>query len=249
MTPCDFQQLVNEHIRRQRAAHVECCNLPEGDAELTLDETLAVRLYTGPGYQPLNDFLRQLGKLTGAVRAGVAAHAGLTFTATAALLCHAIRKLAAVTSPSELEQPLYRAVRGELPRTFWVEDAQGMIAAVDAGFMSTSKNRETPIHYMSGEANVLWELCPSRESDTAYHRGASVEILSQFPGEEEVLFPPCTMLTVLRGEAGTGDSNRDNLVSSKEPAIASGHAKLGHQQNHAGEPVSYHAIRVRPFFI
>jgi hypothetical protein len=29
-------------------------------AKLTLDEVLSVRLYTGPGFQPLNDFLRQV---------------------------------------------------------------------------------------------------------------------------------------------------------------------------------------------
>lgn len=115
-------------------------------------------------------------------------HPGLTFTATTALLCSAIRKLAAVTSPSELATPLYRAVRGELPRSFWVADKQGMICAVDAGFMSTSRNQETPIHYMSGNANVLWELCPSGESDMAYHRGADVERLSQFTTEQEVLY-------------------------------------------------------------
>jgi hypothetical protein len=43
--------------------------------------------------------------------------------------------------------------------------------------------------------NVLWQLEPKLESDTGYHRGAS--LLSQFAVEEEVLFPPFTMLSVL----------------------------------------------------
>ena len=32
---------------------------------------------------------------------------------------------------------MYRGVRGELPHTFWVQDSQGMVCAVDGGFMST----------------------------------------------------------------------------------------------------------------
>jgi hypothetical protein len=252
-TPEDFMNLANEHVQAQRAAHPQCCGLPAEGALLTLDEVLAVRLYTGPGHQPLNDFLRQLGKLSGVVRDGVATHPGLTFTATTALLCSAIRKLAAVRVPQHSNATglataelcrcsdpsahrgvwaghlAVRARRAAVPRRarraaacllgggrarltscthsprhgvpsphqrvppcpcmcvcgVQVEDAQGMICAVDAGFMSTSKNRETPIHYMGGATNVLWELFPSGESDMAFHRGASVEMLSQFAGEEE----------------------------------------------------------------
>lgn len=245
-TPEDFLRLVNMHVERQRAAHEACRGLPADAALLTLDEVFVVRLYSGPGYQPLNDYLRQLGKLSGVVRTGVATHPGLTFTATAALLCSAIRKLAAVTPPDELEQPLYRAVRGELPRTFWVEDKQGMVCAVDAGFMSTSRNRDTPIHYMGDALNVLWELCPSGESDMAYHRGASIEMLSQYAGEEEVLFPPCSMLVVMKEASRSRHGTKD--MSDIQP----GGAAAGSNERAiagSGEPVDFVAIRVRPFFV
>ena len=101
--------------------------LPEDSAYLTLDEVLAVRLYSGPAFQPINEFLRQVGKLTGEYRAQLARHPRLTFASTVGLLCSAIRKLSAVTTPAEATQPLYRAVRGELPRAFWHEDKQGMM--------------------------------------------------------------------------------------------------------------------------
>lgn len=243
-TPEGFLRLVNGHVERQRAAHPACRGLPADAALLTLEEVLAVRLYSGPGYQPLNDFLRQLGKLSGVVRQGVATHPGLTFTATTALLCSAIRKLAAVTPPEELEQPLFRAVRGELPRTFWVEDKQGMVCAVDAGFMSTSKNRGAPIHYMSGGENVLWELRPSGESDMAFHRGASIEMLSQFAGEEEVLFPPCSMLVVLKGSGDQGAQGSSSGQASASAVRSNEHVETG-----SGEPVAFVAIHVRPFFV
>ena len=50
---------------------------------------------------------------------------------------------------------------------------------------------------MGHEENVLWCLQPQMESDAAYHRGADVSLLSQFSGEQEVVFPPATMFAVL----------------------------------------------------
>ena len=65
--------------------------------------------------------------------------------------------------------------------------------------MCTSRNRQTPIDYMAVKPaeNVLWCLQPQMESDAAYHRGADVSLLSQFSGEQEVVFPPATMFAVL----------------------------------------------------
>lgn len=100
----------------------------------------------------------------------VAHHAGLTFAATVGHLSDAVRKLAAVATPDECRQPLWRGVRGELPRSFWSPDENGKVVAVDMGFMSTSRNRETPIDYMAegdGMKNVLWCLKPQPESDAA----------------------------------------------------------------------------------
>jgi len=43
--------------------------------------------------------------------------------------------------------------------------------------------------------NLLWEL-KCKEQDDCYHNGADISYLSQYPHEEEVLFPPLTMLYV-----------------------------------------------------
>ena len=59
------------------------------------------------------------------------------------------------------------------------------------------QRRETPISYLGEGNNVLWELKPQPQSDVAFHRGADIAMLSQFAAEEEVLFPPCTMLVVI----------------------------------------------------
>lgn len=167
---------------------------------LASGQVLAVRLYSRPTYQPINNFLRQIAHLQGAFRSELAHHAGLSFAATVRHIVCAVRKLAAVATPEESSMPLWRGVRGELPPIFWVPDETGTVCATDMAFLSTSRSRETPIAYMqrgASSANVLWCLHPRSESDTAYHCGADISMLSQYADEHEILFPPCTMLTVI----------------------------------------------------
>jgi hypothetical protein len=60
---------------------------------------------------------------------------------------------------------------------------------------------------MSAESpNTLWQLSPSVESDSGYHYGADISLLSQFSAEKEVLFPPCCLLTVIQ-PAGVDTAN------------------------------------------
>ena len=59
------------------------------------------------------------------------------------------------------------------------------------------------------QAAVLWTLLPDKPSDAAFHCGASLKLLSQFEEEDEVLFPPCTMLDILQYDPaahGGGDA-------------------------------------------
>jgi len=196
--PQEFLRDVNGFIEQRREAGHGVL-ISSAHAYLTLEEVLAVRLYSGPAFQPLNTFLRQIAGLSGIYRREVTQHPSFTFAATVGHLCRAIRKLAAVATPEEAEIPLWRGVRGELARGFWVPDEQGLVCAVDMAFMSTSRHRQTPIDYLQadGEPNVLWALQPTVETDAGFHRGASIESLSQFAGEGEILFPPCTMLRVV----------------------------------------------------
>ena len=79
-----------------------------------------------------------------------------------------------------------RGVRGVLPKTFWVPDEQGIVCAVDMAFMSTSRNKNTPIGYMVGEGadgmpnNVLWALRPKPETLTR-PKAASVIVRRRRP--------------------------------------------------------------------
>ena len=215
-------------------------------AKMTLDELLAVRLYTGPGYEPINDFLRQVEKLSGAFRTRVAKSAAFTFAATVKHLCHAIRKLAAISPPEQATLPLYRGVRGELPATFWMEDEQGMVCAVDGGFMSTSKNKHTPIQYMGTGSNVLWEIIPKAESNTAYHRGAEVGKLSQFAGEDEVLFPPCTLLQV---QQNAKKEREEQAPSSSSQTKLYKDLSVSEEKDDRDPDKCFVSVSVTPFFV
>lgn len=275
-SPEDFRQEVNADIRRRRAeilaaGKADCESgsdprwmlLEAGDAsELTLDEVLAVRMYSGPAFQPINDFLREIGHLSGKYRNLMARHPELTFAATAAHLCSAIRKLADVTRDSSLSGhtsvPLYRAVRGELPPAFWDTDPQGMISAVDNGFMSTSRNEETPIRYMDGEFNVLWQLRSSEPRDDAFHRGADISLLSQFRHEDEILFPPCTMMIVERNAAAqvraTFQSSLAVAVAADAPQRLVERMKnmsslASDEKSDDGSGKAWKRIHVRPCFV
>lgn len=223
LTVEDFCAIVREHISGRRA---DGCGLamPEAAAYLTREEVLAVRLYSGPAYLPINNYLRQIAACTGSHRQALASHPLHTFAATCQHLSSAVRKLSAVATADELSAPLYRGVRGELKRSFWLPDEQGVVCAVDTAFMSCSRARNTPIGYMAEVGpNVLWELQPAPESDAAFHCGADIGLLSQFSSEQEVLFPPCTMLTV-RGAAGSGgvetvEMGRSFIVVTVQPAF------------------------------
>ena len=248
-----FMDAANAFIKQRRAALAQSDGaavlLPEQYAFLGLEEVIAVRMYTGPAFQPINAFLRDVGQLQGVHRMRLAQDPASTFAATTWHLCTAIRKLAAVASPAEASQPLFRGIRGELPRAFWVPDEQGMVCAVDMGFLSTSRNRSTPIEFMGGGKNVLWELRPKPQSDAAFHCGADVKMLSQFAEEDEVLFPPCTMFEVLPCPA---DAVRDEGASppDRRPSLGPDALMKGLQvEERSHDDKTFLAIKVQPSFI
>ena len=125
-------------------------------------------------------------------------------------LVSAIRKLSALNefAEGEEEKLLYRGIGGKegskLPDSFFEPDAQGMITAEDTGMMSTTNEKQEAINFFKGKLAVLFVLhCKQgRDSTGAHHIGAVLSSLSQYPGETETLFPPLTMLSVMKDEGG-----------------------------------------------
>eukprot|EP00747_Dinoflagellata_sp_TGD_P158627 gnl/TRDRNA2_/TRDRNA2_177828_c0_seq5.p1 gnl/TRDRNA2_/TRDRNA2_177828_c0~~gnl/TRDRNA2_/TRDRNA2_177828_c0_seq5.p1 ORF type:complete len:125 (-),score=11.00 gnl/TRDRNA2_/TRDRNA2_177828_c0_seq5:103-477(-) len=124
--------------------------------------------------------------------------------------------------------------------------------------MSTSRQRQTPINYMGSDSNVLWELEPGKQSDVAFHRGADISMLSQYAGEQEVLFPPGTML-VVKLSCESVDKSSSEYVDAQNPP--GGHrrgskesvlklaAGLQVQEESAQNGKKWLSVRVRPYFI
>ena len=212
----------------------------EDNKFLTREEVIAVRLYTGPGYAPINGWLREVANLpeepTGGqarwgawseeraeMSAGEARrHAALdprsSMGATVGHLVSAVRKIAAANTPEENERKLYRGLEGALPGRLWLPDDLGIVCVTDTAFMSTSLEEATSIFYLTKPhagrtrgVGLLWELQAGSEDDTAFHCGADVSLLSQFGVEKEVLFPPLTMLRCIQRD-------KADMLKTDDPA-------------------------------
>ena len=68
--------------------------------------------------------------------------------------------------------------------------------------------------------NVLWELKPCAEDQYGFHRGANVEMLSQYAEECECLFPPGTMLSFKQDPAKAVSVSQGTAISSKSGKFA-----------------------------
>ena len=139
---------------------------------------------------------------------------------------------------------VYRGVRGELPEAFWLRDAFGMVTATDFGFMSTSFDRAVSEGFLGsgGGVCVLWEIECGAETDDGFHSAADVSLLSQYPGEKEMLFPPLTMLQVRAQQHGGGPA-----AGRKDTAAAL--SRAAYETHKTANGAEYICIRVRPTFV
>ena len=165
----------------------------EGDSEheLTMAEVATLRLYSGPLYKPWNDWLRW------------GEEGDSTWATSLAVLYTAVLKLSHDTKSATV----FRAVKEsalELPESF-LRAGQGVLSGgVEKGFMSSSKEVSTACSY-SGRADEAASIFQMK-FDLA-SRGADLHWVSQFPEEHELLYPPCTSLTVV-GEQQVGACRR-----------------------------------------
>ena len=91
---------------------------------LSMAEVIAIRLYTGPGYVPLNKFLREVAMVGVDWRWKLAHSHTLTYSSTVLQLTNGLRKLVRTTQNFST---VYRAIRGELPESFWLHDDFGFV--------------------------------------------------------------------------------------------------------------------------
>ena len=96
----------------------------------------------------------------------------------------------------DFPMPTRRGVRGGvLPPEFWTENEHGVMGGVEQAFMSTTTSREVAEGFARGGTGNVAMLFKIRMG--MIDRGASISFLSQFPVEQEILFPPLTGMEVV----------------------------------------------------
>lgn len=155
------------------------------EAKLTEAEVAALRMYTGPFYVPWNTALRCYQKDPSLIE---------QWAMCISMLCSAIFKLSFLSKKGTV----YRGVnesRFKLPPSF-IEStgADEFAAGVELAFMSTSTDINVAGEYAKRGVDAN-NCCIFEIQFDAASRGASVRWCSQFPYEEELIYPPCTYLT------------------------------------------------------
>jgi len=183
-------------------------------AQLIIPEVAAIRCYTGPMYVPYNAVLRGVNSKVeylqkALVKLCCEAETETEFEATTITFetakakanlytttLHAINSGVIKLSKLTVAEPVYRGLAGGvLPfEQFWKKNDFGVMGGVDPSFMSTSLHREVALGYIKQEGKkqqILLEIQMGM-----IDRGADISMLSQYPGEGEVLFGPLTGLEV-----------------------------------------------------
>ena len=148
-------------------------------AELTSAEVAAMRLYSGPMHEPIAKALRteQIGD----------------WATTIALCYSGVLKLSLHSEPARV----YRGVKEDkvrLPPSFLNHEEGKFAGGVERAFTSTTKSPAVALDYSGGDETVGSIFVIDFDMNS---RGASIQWLSQYPHEEELLFPPCTGLACL----------------------------------------------------
>lgn len=162
-------------------------------AGLSLEEVIAVILYSGPMFVVYNCILRRHSQPLNLYQHLVSCRN--LFPTTIVVLCSALQKLSRCTRIPN-GTPLFRGLGGygkftlELPGSFYACDDNGCSGYMDYGFQSWTADVATGLRY-SGVFQGKPGACMLETQSSSIDRGADITQFSQFPGEKEFTFVPC----------------------------------------------------------
>eukprot|EP01043_Picozoa_sp_COSAG02_P018544 COSAG02_NODE_868_length_16360_cov_12.608204_7_plen_1171_part_00 len=169
---------------------------------LRVEEVIALRLYTGPMFEIYNGLLRAYGnkEARGIIPSYALVGAGQDvrgrFTTTLHVLNSGVLKLAKLQPAIEV----YRGISGmKLPKAFTNKNKRNVRGGVEYGFMSTTTDENVAMSFAkNGDATTASTLVVA--SMGMIDCGATLDWLSQYPHEREILLPPLTAMEVVEIE-------------------------------------------------
>jgi hypothetical protein len=167
-------------------------------AKLCEEEVVAIVLYTGPMFQIYNTILRRYPK----EKFELFEKGDNQFSTTIFVLVSAVQKLSRFTR-IPLGTQLYRGLGGkvDLPDIFFQIDDKGCSGYAEWGFLSTTSDRDVALGY-SGVKERRPKAMVMVIETSSIDRGADISEFSQYPGEKEFLYLPCSFLQ--RARQGNG---------------------------------------------
>ena len=199
---------------------------------LSLAETAVLRTYTGPWFKAINFYLRYLPEVRccdtspyyehydprrcflakpghedvcnecGKPKSKHSSQTLHSWATSAAILVGGILKLRFASTRTTV----YRGVKEQfirLPESFVTPRESAFACGVEPAPMSTTEAKEVAQSYAGDDFGSLFQI----EFDAA-NLGAQLGFLSQYPKEEELVYPPGTMLTCMAVEPLEGQASK-----------------------------------------
>ena len=198
-------------MKRMEGQNIKLAAL--GADELTWNEVVGARLYTGPLFVKYNGVLRGLDspvpflknafiqltcskeifeKFIGTSKPWVPANGSLPYDKAKkecnlyTTTIHVINSCIVKMGKLTQAKPVYRGMSLRIfPEQFWKPNEQGVMGGVEYAFMSTTPERSVAEQYSQDGFGIIVEI-----QQGMIDRGAEIAWLSQYPHEAEILFAP-----------------------------------------------------------
>ena len=163
------------------------------NADLRLEEALVEYQYTGPLFQILNSMLRKMMGSDPNLKGGLGVKEN-RYATTIHTLASAVIRTSRITKVPP-NRRVYRGLGGMALDEMWSSgDKRGVKGGVEYGFLSTTTNKDIAYEYSGVKSGngIVFEI-----NVGAIDIGAELKSISQYPGENELLFGPLSNLEVV----------------------------------------------------